>query len=525
MMRPAWITLGPMLAAAALVLWGGERMARRTVEDRIPADRTKLFDFAALMRGELNRLDQLYALHLQEIAVNSAWLSPQELVARCENLVGLRNLAVFQNTHKTSEIAGKRLTFGAEGRVPESVAEGEVSRLASRRSVVLPKEILTGSEVASGWLSSREPGFRVRWVRTGPQRVAAFVIDDHELGKQLQQHLAAWSPGPLAPLRDSGELVAIEGPGGGEWLAPAAGSRTGSAAMVLPHRTGLGDWQVLAWDRLKTSSTHDSATLLLACGIATALLLAGVVLQIQQGRALRLAEERVSFVNRVSHELGTPLTNILLNLDLAGRALETRPAEARRRLSLVHEEVRRLGRLVSNVLTFSRSERKTLELTPALCVPDQVLEDVLVQFQPSLDRRKVHVEWQRGAAIGTRLDPDALAQIAGNLLSNVEKYASTGEWLGLATVMEDDRLKLRVSDRGPGIPEPFRETIFEAFQRVHGGLSEGSSGTGLGLSIARDLARRMGGELVLLASENGAVFELDVPAPPHLTVVSNMSVA
>jgi signal transduction histidine kinase len=272
------------------------------------------------------------------------------------------------------------------------------------------------------------------------------------------------------------------------------GTATGPAALLMPHRTRLGEWQVQAWDRRQVATTHDSATLILACGIAAALLLLGAFLSIQQRRALRLAEERVSFVNRVSHELGSPLTNILLNLDLSLRSLNDRPAESRRRLSLVNEEVQRLARLVSNVLTFSRGERKTLDLRPAACIPDEVVEAVLAQFQPSLERRKVSVEWQRGASSGTRLDPDALAQITGNLISNVEKYASHGGWLGLETRMENNRFQLRVRDRGPGIPPRQKERIFEAFERVHRGVSEGSSGTGLGLSIARDLARRMGGE-------------------------------
>jgi signal transduction histidine kinase len=294
---------------------------------------------------------------------------------------------------------------------------------------------------------------------------------------------------------------------------------------VIPHRNGLGEWQVLAWDRLKTRMVHDSATLAVACALAGVLVPTGILLLSQQRRAIRLAEERVSFVNRVSHELGTPLTNILLNLDLASRSMDIRPSESRRRLGLVHEEVQRLGRLVSNVLTFSRGERKTLELRIAPCVPDEVVEGVLEQFMPSLDRRKVSVDWQRGAAVNTRLDPDALAQITGNLISNVEKYASNGGWLGIETKMEQDRLRLRVSDHGPGIPTAQRERIFEAFERVHRGVSEGSSGTGLGLAIARDLARRMGGDLVLVASAQGAAFELDLPAPPHLVVLPNESVA
>ena len=70
-MRALWTTLVPMLAVAALVLWGGERLARRTVEERIPADRERLFDFTETMRAELDRLDSIYAAHLSGIAMNA----------------------------------------------------------------------------------------------------------------------------------------------------------------------------------------------------------------------------------------------------------------------------------------------------------------------------------------------------------------------------------------------------------------------------------------------------------------------
>ncbi|RYD66250.1 MAG: HAMP domain-containing histidine kinase [Verrucomicrobiaceae bacterium] len=518
-MKSFWITLGPLLAAAALILWGGERLSRRTTEERIPADRGRLFDFAAQWRGELDRLDALYTGHLENLAAHTLWLERDEVIRRCENLIGVRTLYVFNSGRKETDFSGKRPLFHPNGRIPEVVVEGAESSLVSRDTVVLPREIfLEGGAGSRGWIPAPKPGHRVYWIRINPTTLAALVIDEEELGQALVRHLTEWQENPLKPLREADERVAIEGPGG-KTVLTLQGEHSGPAALVLPHRVGLGEWQVLAWDKLKTNATHDTATLTLAGAIACTLLLAGIYLQIQQGRALRLAEERVSFVNRVSHELGTPLTNILLNLDLAGRSLETRPAESQRRLTLVHEEVRRLGRLVSNVLTFSRSERKTLELTLTTCVPDQVVEDMLAQFQPSLDRRKVVVEWQRGASNSTKLDPDALAQIAGNLISNVEKYANAGSWLGLTTSMENDRLKLRVSDRGPGIPARSREKIFEPFERVHGGVSEGSSGTGLGLAIARDLARRMGGDLLLRSSETGSVFELDLPAPPHLAVV------
>jgi len=521
MMRAVWITLVPMLAVAALVLWGGERIARRTTEERIPADRDRLFDFTATMRGELDRLEELYLSHLGEIARQTAWLERKDIAKRCENIVGIRTCDIFGPEGREPSIEGRKPPVGEAAKIPAVMVEGETGRLAPRNAVILPKELLAGEAVASGWLAGPDESHRAHWQRVAPSHVVVFVIDQRELNGCLEAHFAKWMEAPFSPLREAGELVSIEGPGRSVWVKPPAETQAGPAAMALPHRTSLGEWQVLAWDKLKVGNRHDPAVLASAACIAFVLLLTGLVLQGQQRRALHLAEERVSFVNRVSHELGTPLTNILLNLDLAQRAIEERPVESSRRLLLVNEEVQRLGRLVSNVLTFSRRERKLLDLRSAICIPDEVVANVLAQFQPSLERRKVQVEWQRGAGERTRLDPDALAQITGNLISNVEKYASAGGWLGLETTMMNGRLYLRVTDRGPGIPSHQREKVFEAFERVHRTVSEGASGTGLGLAIARDLARRMDGDLVLVPTQTGTRFELDLPAPAALSIISN----
>lgn len=525
-MRPLWTTLVPMLGVAALVLWGGERLARRSVEERIPADRGRLFDFSESMRAELERLESLYLGHLGSITSFGPHGRRDLLAQRCENVVGVRRCEVFVGQRKSFEVEGMKPPVGQGNLVPQLVVEGGESRMSSRNILVIRKEILESHHGTSGWLAARDNRHRVYWQCVSPGEVVLVVIDQAEVDARLRRHFESWRRLPFSPLADAGELVAVEGPDRREWATSLTGRRTGPAALVIPQRTTLGEWQILAWDRLTTGETHDVATLATACGLAGALVLTGALLLAQQRNAIRLAEERVSFVNRVSHELGTPLTNILLNLDLASRSMELRPAESRRRLGLVHEEVQRLGRLVSNVLTFSRGERKTLELRNTPVIPDEVIAGILEQFQPSLDRRKVKVDWQRGAGIHTRLDPDALAQIAGNLISNVEKYASGGGWIGIETKMEKDRLRLRVSDHGPGIPVAQRERIFEAFERVHRGVSEGSSGTGLGLAIARDLARRMGGDLVLVPVSRGSAFELDLPAPPHLALVSpNESVA
>ncbi|HZJ17641.1 MAG TPA: HAMP domain-containing sensor histidine kinase, partial [Chthoniobacteraceae bacterium] len=215
--------------------------------------------------------------------------------------------------------------------------------------------------------------------------------------------------------------------------------------------------------------------------------------------------------NRVSHELRTPLTNILLNVDLAAESADEASGESARRLSLVQEEARRLGRLIENVLTFSRHEQGKLRNDPHACVPSSVIDAVVAQFASSFARRALAVRRTSDVSAPCLLDADALAQILANLLSNVEKYVPGG-MVEIAATLDADLLAIVVSDEGPGIPAEAAERIFRPFERLDSRVNEGATGTGLGLAIARDLAASMGGSLRLIPSGRGAAFELRVPA-------------
>jgi signal transduction histidine kinase len=112
-----------------------------------------------------------------------------------------------------------------------------------------------------------------------------------------------------------------------------------------------------------------------------------------------------------------------------------------------------------------------------------------------------------------KLDPDALEQILGNLLGNVEKYAPGSGFVEVTSGSSKSTTRIVVADRGPGIPAGRGEEIFEPFRRLSDKITEGVAGTGLGLSIARELARLHGGDVRLLSGEGGARFEVTLETP------------
>lgn len=516
-MRAALVTILPMLAAAILVMAGGERLARRETETRIPTDRPRLLDLADAFRAELVRLDGVYEGHLERIAAHGVSGKPDVVEAAGRSVVGTRLIRILRMRGKDEAIP---LSQNA-AQLPEVELEGKKRPLDEKRALVLPARMPEQGVLPSErWKQTTAPGTFAYCTLAEPGTLVVILVDIGSVLEKTNEHLMAWAGSPMTPLREAGERVQIEGPAGLA-LASTGKERHGPAASIIPVRGFSGVWQIRAWDGLTVHHGHDMATLGVAGVIALILAGSGFVLYFQQKRALRLAAERVSFVNRVSHELGTPLTNLSLNLDLATEALASRPAEARKRLGLVAEEIERLSRLVANVLTFSRKEKDTLKLKPARCVAGEVVTRTLDAFRPSLERRGIQVHASVRAEAPVLLDADALSQVTGNLISNVEKYASTGGWMELKCVLESDSLVLTVDDRGPGIPEKARMKVFVPFERVTDATNEGASGTGLGLSIGRDLAMRMGGTLELLETPAGACFRLRVPAPPALAIVSN----
>lgn len=232
------------------------------------------------------------------------------------------------------------------------------------------------------------------------------------------------------------------------------------------------------------------------------------------GREIREAGERVTFVNQVSHELKTPLTNIRMYAELLEDRLADDEDEAvSGHLKVITSESQRLSRLIGNVLSFARKGRGRLAVRPVPGCVDETVSHVVDQFRPSLEAGDVKVTVELGAGGRASFDADALGQILANLLNNVEKYAASGGLVTVTTRRDGDWTLIEVSDQGPGIPDTVRDKVFQPFYRVSGRVSDGVTGTGIGLSISRDLARLHGGDLTLVPCDVGACFRVTLHTP------------
>ena len=282
----------------------------------------------------------------------------------------------------------------------------------------------------------------------------------------------------------------------------------------IPVAAPLASWRLQCFvpgDQL-LAGTGRSAIVTLATGLSAftlTLVVLAWLLYRDYARDIREATQQVSFVNQVSHELKTPLTNIRMYAELLERDLDAAEQEVaarpRQRLAVITSEAQRLTRLIGNVLTFARQKRKTLEPRPCDTNVTALVRQIVDRFTPSLTEHGIVVKIEATSEQSLKLDPDFVEQILGNLINNVERYAVSGKSLIVRCVTTESRVRIDVIDAGPGIAAHQRAHVFRPFSRLSNDL-RASTGTGIGLSIARDLARLHEGDVRLLDSAQGCWF-------------------
>jgi two-component system sensor histidine kinase QseC len=210
---------------------------------------------------------------------------------------------------------------------------------------------------------------------------------------------------------------------------------------------------------------------------------------------LSLSRER-QITELAAHELRTPLTAIKLQAQMG---LKATSEEGRiQAFKGLLEGVERSAYLVEQILTLTRVEQTEFDLyeLDAYAAADRVRREL----QPLVERRRQTIALALNEPLVIRANDDLLYLTLRNLIGNAVKYAPEQSDIVVKGERRDGRIDLDVIDRGPGIPEPVREKIFERFFRYHSGKILGS---GLGLTIARQCAELMNASLSLHTPESG----------------------
>ncbi len=214
-----------------------------------------------------------------------------------------------------------------------------------------------------------------------------------------------------------------------------------------------------------------------------------------------------AFVAEASHELRTPLTVISGQLEVLARSETPTLEDIRRVEGYVGTEVRRMQRIVNELLLLARSEQPEF-LRYASVVLRPFLEEIAASIQATYARPvEVH------ATDGTlRADPDRLAQAVRNLLANAVEHTPADGRILLTATSTADGVTVCVDDDGPGIPDHERERVFDRFHRLDTSHTRKHGGTGLGLAIAKAIIEAHAGSIATeVAPMGGARLRLTLP--------------
>ena len=247
---------------------------------------------------------------------------------------------------------------------------------------------------------------------------------------------------------------------------------------------------------------------LLACSLAAGTWLMGRAVT----KARRDDETKTTFLSNCSHELKTPLAGIGIWADLLRNGRLQSDDRRLHAYEIIARENARMIRLVENLLDYSRLEQGRRNYHQTDIDLSALVGDVVELVRGDF---AVHGITIKGPApCYARADADAVRQILINLLGNAAKYAAAEGPIEVVLATGIGRVRVAVSDRGPGIPPEAMKHVFERFFRADAALNSKTGGLGLGLSISYALAKDMGGALSVAARDGGGcVFTLELPVP------------
>lgn len=219
-----------------------------------------------------------------------------------------------------------------------------------------------------------------------------------------------------------------------------------------------------------------------------------------------------NFVANVSHELRTPLTSMngALRLIQSGNTGDL-PKPARDMTALALRNGERLQLLISDLLDFNKLSDGKMRLNVQPESLQNLLAIIVRSNEAMAQERKVTLVANNIPDIHLNTDGHRLRQILDNFISNAIKFSPVNGKVTLyAEELNQNRLRLVVSDQGKGVPKDFQPQIFERFAQAEVGTTRAASGTGLGLAISRQLAGLLSGT-VGFYNDKGAHFWVELP--------------
>lgn len=226
--------------------------------------------------------------------------------------------------------------------------------------------------------------------------------------------------------------------------------------------------------------------------------------------AERLKDE---FVGLVSHELRTPLTSIIGYTELLSEVeAPNLSEEGRHFVEVIDRNSRRELNLVGDLLMLTSITAGTFTIQRTRMDLGEIAREAFDAAQPDADKAGVELTLASNGGTVINGDPDRLAQVAANLISNALKFTPEGGSVAISVGSEDGRVTLAVADTGIGIPAEEVPRLFDRMFRAEEAERRHIQGTGLGLTIVKAIVDAHGGHIFVESEPgHGALFRVELP--------------
>lgn len=257
----------------------------------------------------------------------------------------------------------------------------------------------------------------------------------------------------------------------------------------------------------KDGSTFPIELSLTTINLQNQTLYTGIVTDISERKANEKLKQE--FISTVSHELRTPLTSIQGAIKLINaRKDQASPQETATMLELADRNVNRLAELINDLLDFEKLDSDGIEYHIESINANDLLRTIIDDNRPMAEQARIRLLHESSCHANIAVDPNRLSQVISNFISNAIKFSPEDSSIHIGCEAEGQQVKIYVQDHGYGIPENFKQRVFQRFSQADGSdTKQIQRGTGLGLAISKRMTEDMGGHIGFDSTEgNGSTF-------------------